>query len=246
MKEIAIKAWHGGLGDALQFSTLPEIFSELGYDVYLAHDAPFRNNEIKELVWDLNPYVKGQKNVTWTLGDTPGTVYENKHGEFIKNWEALHGIEPKNVFPKIYYQPNKVEDIDGIIDITSISVKYDKDRLIEVIKEYMTKHYPNSNFKIVSNKFYPIENSYGFDIVEIDSLKHYVDIINSCNVFMSVISGQHILATSIRHMNTHFEQICFIPEHNHGVPYVGENETLYENLVRRRFFLFPMVKYITI
>lgn len=243
MNEVAIKAWHGGLGDSLQFSTLPEIFSDLGYDVYLAHDTTFRNDEIKELVWDMNPYIKGQKNVKWTLGDTPGRVYENLHGEFIKNWEALHGIEPVNIFPKIYYQPNRVDNIDGLIDIASISVKYDVDELVRSIKKYINEYHSGSNFKIVSNKFYPIKNHYDFEIMEVDNLKHYVDLINSCNVFISAFSGQLPLAASIRHINTHFKHVCFIPEHNHGVPYVNSNETLYENISRRKFFMFPMVDY---
>ena len=28
MSDVYLKAWHGGLGDALQFSTLPEEFSK--------------------------------------------------------------------------------------------------------------------------------------------------------------------------------------------------------------------------
>lgn len=246
MKEIAIKAWHGGLGDSLQFSTLPERFSNLGYDVYLAHDATFRNREIKELVWDNNPYIKGQKNVKWALGDTPGMVYKNLHGEFIKNWEALHGIEPENIFPKIYYQPNTIDNIDGLIDISSVSTRYNESELVHIIKEYIDRNNPDNEFKIINNKFYPIENTHGFDIVNVDDLKHYVDMINSCNIFISVFSGQLPLAASIRHINTRFKHVCFIPEHNHGVPYVGSNETLYENISRRKFFMFPMVDYISI
>ena len=62
-REIGVKAYHCALGDSIQFSTLPEIFSKMGYDVYLLPDASFKNQEIKDLVWMDNPYIKGEKNV---------------------------------------------------------------------------------------------------------------------------------------------------------------------------------------
>ena len=53
MSDVFLKAWHGGLGDALQFSTLPEEFyKQQGRKTYIVEDAPFRNPEIYDLVWD--------------------------------------------------------------------------------------------------------------------------------------------------------------------------------------------------
>ena len=58
MSDVYLKAWHGGLGDALQFSTLPEEFSkQQDRKTYIVADAPFRNEGIYDLVWDKNPYV---------------------------------------------------------------------------------------------------------------------------------------------------------------------------------------------
>ncbi len=53
MSDVYLKAWHGGLGDALQFSTLPEEFEkQQARKTYIVADAPFRNEGIYDLVWD--------------------------------------------------------------------------------------------------------------------------------------------------------------------------------------------------
>ena len=127
-----IKSYFGGLGDTLQFSTLPEMFHEKGDEVFLTNDAPFRNNSIKQLIWDMNPYVKGISPVPWTLGDIPGRTYKNIFNDFIKNWEYIHGLTPKNSFPKIYYTPrNDIPNIDVLVDLSSISVSYDLPKITE-------------------------------------------------------------------------------------------------------------------
>ena len=50
MNDVFLKAYHGGLGDALQFSTLPEEFyKQEGRKTYIVEDAPFRIPEIYDL-----------------------------------------------------------------------------------------------------------------------------------------------------------------------------------------------------
>ena len=47
MNDVLIKAYHGGLGDCLQFSTLPEQFSrQQGRETYVLDESHFRNKEI--------------------------------------------------------------------------------------------------------------------------------------------------------------------------------------------------------
>ena len=239
-QEIGIKAYFGGLGDSLQFSTLPEIFSNMGYDVYLVSDSNFRNPEIKELVWGDNPYIKGEKFIDWKLGDIPGRIYENKTDNFIKNWEILHGVEAINDFPKIYYNPKKIDGIDVIIDISAQSTQYDNKILIDNIKKYLALNHSNSVCRLVASKMYPISDSFGFDVIEIENLKNYVDIINSCNVFISGSSGSHSLAASIRHINKNFKQICYLPETSNS------NTTNYSYFTKNKHFIYPLVEYIKI
>jgi len=58
-KKIIISQPWGGLGDNLHYSTLPELFSNKGYDVYISNNNKVRNSEIFDLVWKMNPYIKG-------------------------------------------------------------------------------------------------------------------------------------------------------------------------------------------
>ncbi len=113
-----IRSYHGGLGDELQFSTFPRLLQESNRDnqIWLyseekpKHVLPFRNEGIAKFVWGLNPYVLMEKNDggEWNLGDIPGIKYENKTGDFIKNWEIAFGLKPENSLPEIYYRPVKI------------------------------------------------------------------------------------------------------------------------------------------
>ena len=72
MSDVLLGSYFGGLGDNLQFSTLPEEFSkQQGRDTYIVSETTFRNKEIYDLVWGCNPYVKGVKDGRRTAGDTP-------------------------------------------------------------------------------------------------------------------------------------------------------------------------------
>ena len=51
--DVYLAAYHGGLGDSLQFSTLPEEFyKQQGRKTYVWGGATFRNQEIYDLVWE--------------------------------------------------------------------------------------------------------------------------------------------------------------------------------------------------
>jgi len=129
-KEIFLASYFGGLGDSLQFSTLPELYSKAGYDVYIWDNAYFRNREIKELVWDHNPYVLGTKSGKWSAGDTPGR-HKILNSNCISNWEMLHGFSPTNTLPKIYYKAKSLSSYEDVVlvDLTSISTLYSIDSL---------------------------------------------------------------------------------------------------------------------
>jgi hypothetical protein len=211
-----IKSYFGGLGDTLQFSTLPEMFHEQGHEVFLTADAPFRNSSIRS-IWDTNPFVKGQADVAWTLGDTPGCKYQNLFDDFIKNWEYAHGLIPKNSFPKIYHTP----------------------RVIDIIKS----SYSQRDIKIVINGQRPT-NTYGFESIQVsgNTLTEYIDLINCCDTFISLSSGPHMLAGSLRHTNTKFKQVCFLSSDNRQ----GTNESWYDYQMRTKYFILPLVEYIKI
>jgi len=242
-REIGIKAYHWALGDSLQFSTLPEIYSNMGYDVYLLKDAKFKNEEIKDLVWNSNPYIKGEKVIEWELGDIPGRIYENKTDNFIKNWEVAHGLEPLNDFPKIYYNPSKLSGVDVLIDISAQSVIYDKDKLLSSIKKHLKENFKKSDCLLITSDKFPVIDDYGFNLIKVKDLRHYADLINSCSAYLSCSSGGHSLAASIRHLNKNFKQVCFLPE---KIDSCGEYLPTYDYLTNTKSFIYPLVEYVKI
>ena len=237
-KILHIRAYHGGLGGALQYSTLPERYSELGYDIHLLKDCslvqPFRNEEIKKLVWGDNPYIKGESNGNWDLGDHPGFIYENKFDDFIKNIEYLSGLEPKNSLPKIYYKPNKLENILGLIELSALShgTNYNIENVKATVFSLISQN-KNIEFKQVLS----VNQSNniildGIDTIKINGIFELTDYIHNCKMFISLLSGSHTLACSIKHFKNDFIQYCLVPE------------IKYKETMQSKHFIFPTVNYL--
>lgn len=214
MSDVILSAYHGGLGDHLQFSTLPEEFyKQQGRKTYIWDKSPFRNPDVYDFVWGTNPYVLGRKEGLWNAGDIPEIVFENICGTNISNWEKLHGLEPKNRLPKIYYTPNKLGGYSDVflVDMTSISTKYDtsllKDILEKIQFKYSTKNFLSVTFK---KKFTEIEWGLFEDVIEIDNIFHYYDIMNSVNGFIGMHSGASCMSSSVQEHNKDLKSICIV------------------------------------
>jgi len=226
MNKIIIYQPWGGLGDNLQYSTLPELFSEKGYDVYIHSNNSSRNPEITELVWGQNPYIKGIidgepnaghcKNIYW-----PPTE-QNEY--FIHRIELSHGFERSNFFPKIYYNPIIIPEYnnDIIIDLTGASVVLEMHKYIEYI-DYFTPliHNKNKNIKLI--KFEKIQSNPIFEDVynylktkitdieylNVKSLIQYCDIIKNCDTVIIVNSGINSLSSAIKQDSIKPNILCY-------------------------------------
>ena len=248
--EAFISAYHGGLGDSLQFSTLPEeLYKQKGIITYVWEQAFFRNPEICELVWGKNPYIKGQKSGKWNAGDIPEIKFENLTGNCISNWEALHGLNPVNKYPKIYYQPN-ILDLSNVIlvDLSTITREYEPDKLLGIYDKIKSQH-PEKSFigaRFKKNVNPPRESNisnvgkhivYDFnasDIIYIENIFHYSDILASCFGLISVHSGQSHLSSAIKNQyNPDLNSYCIMPE----------GDYLYH--VNRGLFIFDNINYVT-
>lgn len=248
-KDKFIHGYHGGLGDQLQFSTLPERFSELGHNVYALDGAYYRNLEIYDLVWGCNPFIKGKKFGEWNVGDTPEIKYTQLHKNCISNWEMLHGLEPKNLYPKIYYQPKKIDKKDyTLIDLSSISTDHNPEYLHNELNDLLKTRCSNSDLCYIkykknlnppnggirghSGKF----NSYDVNHIEneilIENIFQYCDAIFSAKNFISLHSGGHSLASAIQNdYNKDLQIFCIITDSN------------YQYSVNRSSFIFDNVEY---
>ena len=244
MSDVYLKAWHGGLGDALQFSTLPEEFyKQQGRTTYIVEDAPFRNPEIYDLVWDKNPYVHGKKAGVWNAGDLAEIPYQQLcmdgkgTGNMISNWELFHGLKPVNTHPKIYYEP---EIHDGfkdvfIVDYTSTTIDYDQNELKRILedtkKEYPDKRFLSVDFvKSVSSNSYDI-NYDGY--VEVESIFRYCDLIASSYGILTLSSGASHMSSAIKDYSPDLKSICVM------------SKKWYNYHKERGLFFFDNVDYVT-
>ncbi len=138
MKTKIINIDFGGLGDHLQFSTLPEEFYKKykkKIKVYIFKDSSFRNSEIYDLVWKKNPYVVGKSKLIPNAGHIDEIKFpKKKFGNIIQNWEYAHNIKSKNKFPKIYYRPKRKNKKIFLVDLSSVSVFYTKDEIKKISK----------------------------------------------------------------------------------------------------------------
>ena len=249
MSDVYLKAYHGGLGDALQFSTLPEQFAkQQGRKTYILEDAPFRNSGIYDLVWDKNPYVLGKKAGIWNAGDIPEIPYQQLVADgkgiltndaipnHIANEELFHGLKPVNNYPKVYYEPENhthIKDI-FIVDFTSTSVNDNKEQVINYLNK-IRNEYPDRKF--VSVYFTDItptkdlSDDIKFDgYIEVENIFRYCDLISSVYGYVSLHSGGTHLSSALKEYSPDLKSICILSKEWYNEHEVLDNHFLFDNI----------------
>lgn len=237
-KFILEQPW-GGLGDNLQFSTLPELCYNNGIDFYLSSNNVYRNLEIKKLVWDNNPYVKGiidePSNAGGKFGNDMMTLMSQGYNH-IESVELSHGLTPTNSLPKIYYQPklNEFFSDKTVVCLGSVSDTYNSDDLNSKVKDLIGSD--NNVIEITFNKnicennsTYGNHNEYyiGYEKYHLSDIFEHCDIIFSAKKYICLFSGNSVLSSSINKNNT-----TVITKHNH--------------LQNFGLYYFKNIKYVTI
>lgn len=243
---IVISQIWGGLGDNLQFSTLPELFSKKGFDVYISINNIVRNQEIFDLVWGLNPYVKGVCNDSegFTVGSNMQRSWPKAEDNyyFINRIEIAHGHSPQNLYPKIYYNPKLINDYFKytIIDVTGESQSFDLkfEYLQKYINDYIiNKNIASENVRIIGfNNLKKRDNIIYFPnycTLYIENIYEYCDIIHSCENYLTSNSGAHSLASAIKQENERPNIVCW----NHW-----EN---WPECFEKGYYCYPNVNYVT-
>ena len=145
---------HGGLGDNLSFSTLPEqFFKQKKTKIYFSKLTYFRNKEIYDLVWMKNPYIFGTVKKSGNLNVRNNIRFLKKYN-IIQNTERAYGLEVRNKYPKIYYKPlkKKIKNF-FLVDASSVSIFYspkEQEIVNKKIKELKKKF---KNYKFVNLTF---------------------------------------------------------------------------------------------
>ena len=240
MSDVILAAYHGGLGDNLQFTTLPEEFyKQQGKEIYIWDQATFRNPEIYELLWKYNPYIKGIKSGEWIAGDTPQIQYSNVAGNPISNWEQLHGLQPKNKYPKIYYEPEKHTKMKDVflVDFTSISIDYNSEKLQTVFedikKNFLDKKFISVCFNNVITKNKLNIYDFGFDgYIEVENIFRYCDLISSVYGLVALSSGSSHLSSALKQYHPDLVSLCIM------------DKVWYNNHLNRCLFLFDNIEYL--
>lgn len=225
----------GGLGDNLQYSTLPELFVQKG-DQFLVHpQTPFRNPEIYDLIWGCNLYVRGRSKPHEIPNVGSVIPYRNMTGNMIENSEVLHGFSPTNKYPKIYYPPQSLKGYNDVVlvDVSTITESYNSQKIFETIELLKEAKYSGKNLISVrfskklndpsQDKFhqgrhlsYDISNLCK-DTIEITSIFSYCDLLGNVDGYISVHSGGHALASAIKNQyNQNLDNVCIIRNENYN------------------------------
>lgn len=206
-EKIILAQPHGGLGDNLLYSSLPERFAALGKPVYISTKNAMRSPNAFDLVWGRNPHVAGVIDEPPNAGDCRYAKYAGapKILNIISRIEAAHDLPPQGLIPKLYYQPQTLAELADrvVIDITSITVGF----TAEAISWYLTQMfdwYRLDKQKALQVKLESgavtknVAHVAGLDSIELQNIYHYCDVIHSCRYFVTVHSGAHCMAAALR------------------------------------------------
>lgn len=210
---------YGGLGDHLQFSTLPESFHNNGYETYISSKSVFRSIETFDLIWGKNPYIKGFSDESPNCGHI-GLSFNGNDYSMNRNWEILFNVDSGSKYPMVYNDPiidrsfenSVVIDLNGYSQPNIYNFEIIKNKINEIIhsNKFSNIYYilPNDiNYSKNKNQHIEIENSLKLNI---KSIFEYYNIICSCNRFISIWSGGSHLASAIKNKyNNNLQIDCF-------------------------------------
>lgn len=204
-QHVLFQPW-GGLGDNLQFSTLPERFAEHGGSFLIHERNAVRNPEIHELVWGHNPFVSGLSSDEPNAG-LPRLDRLNSfswRNSFIERIEMAHGLEPRHCHPRIHYRPQHDPSLTEavLVDVGSTTTTYAAD----VVRDYVSRMLQRYGHRLEDVRQVvfagPVRQHdaprYNVAPLEISSIFRYCDALASCKAFITVWSGAHALAAAVR------------------------------------------------
>jgi hypothetical protein len=223
-KKILYVKW-GGLGDHLQFTTLPEEFSKYNCEFYLSDKSEYRSKEIYDLVWKTNPYVKGISSENPNCGHLENwgkpihqQVAFEKNISMHRNIEKIYGIDSNSNYPKIYYKPKNLIEYNEyiLIDLNAYSIANYQHNL-NIIKEYLSLLKNNNILYILPQSSYgksiinPEDFNYlNFKYIKTNDIFNYTDLIYSCKKFVCLWSGgSHVAVAIKKHYKNNLEIDCF-------------------------------------
>jgi hypothetical protein len=207
----------GGLGDNLIYSTLPKRYYEQGDTVRVyrgpsvinSEEPAWRNEGIRELVWDANPFVSGYTTDAPTIGlgmflGSRPFVYFAKRMSPIASVETSHGFVPANDVPAVYGVKRLVKKWAGRIlcDPRSSGQPFPA-HLIERFVRWVG-HFWGFSMNEVEVLESPNSGRHGASALSkcaracVANIHEYAEAVASCRIFLSTESGGASLASAVR------------------------------------------------
>jgi hypothetical protein len=224
MRRVVLTGYGGGLGDWLQYSTIPELCSQNGIECFVWWGAPFRNEQTRDLFLK-NPYLIGMSNFDPNAGSLIYKGWDSELDNIIKIQEKNHGFEPQNDLPIIYYKPKFHREFMGktLIDFNSIATNnmYDDVK----VQSYLDS-LDNNKVILLNNTKYKLNGKINLFTSDI---YHYTDVLYSCDKFVGFHSGGASLVGAISRMRADLECDVFIPDDFDIVKDIGAHVFIYKN-----------------
>lgn len=195
---LVLEIKYGGLGDHLFYSHIPRIAKQTKKyrKVYISNHSIYKNSEIKELVWNYNPYIDGFCN---GHGLTAGVKKMGEKNNFLDEVMLYYDLDDGKRFhePEVYYKPKLCEELKNkiIYDPNYVS-NAGNNKINKKIRSYFKRNNIHVDYQMkLRNKNIPIDD---FDQwLKSKSLKEFCDIIYSCKKIYCLVTGTATLAPAL-------------------------------------------------
>lgn len=197
----------GGTGDHAVYTTLPERYSDAGFDVYLDQDNLTRNQESHDLLWGKNPFILGTSNKKPNAGYVmQGRFYDVANRFPIGSIEAMeraHGLlPPYSLAPRIYYKPEPFRinlEQCVLVDFSAISSTITPQGMSDMLTK-MNDRFPGKQFYMVTfpDGVSRKDNVMEGPSIQMNSIYEYVDAMASCYAWVGSEAGGQALAAAVR------------------------------------------------
>jgi hypothetical protein len=220
-KQIILQIGHGGLGDNLFLSHIPQIAKETSNvrDVFISMHSVFRDEAYKHLIWECNPYVDGFVN-------EPGLEIVGPHalrvpGSLIDHYLLKMGfnnrisyLEPDcNLLdqymlalgfddglrlhdPKIYQEIPRRTEYENIILYDPNYITHVGTISVEAVRAFFKREgvQPNAQMQSCANS---VELLTVIDRISTPSIVDFCSLILSCKAVYCLMSGTATLAAAL-------------------------------------------------
>jgi hypothetical protein len=165
---LVIQVPYGGLGDHLVYSALPELlWKQKNIKVFISTESIYRNKQIWDFVWGLNPFVKMTDEKGWFIHQPLDIIRQcTTINQYLIQLFNLDGDDA----PKLYYQPAAIPELAGqaIVDCScgpsGKANGYFDPEFYEAYLSYLEKNVPT--FVLLTYQNMTINNQLQNKIVE--------------------------------------------------------------------------------